>query len=92
MILRRIHIDQTHWFSVFHSDQTGDYVLQATLREEGWPDIAIRLSADEIAMFRDRPTDFVRFAKEFIESHDSPIFRPRKISVRSSGHGCIEID
>ena len=92
MLLRRIHIDQTHWFSVFHSEQTGDYVLQATLREEGWPNIAIRLTADEIAMFRDRQTDFIRFAKEFIASHDSPVFRPRKISVHSTGRGLIETD
>lgn len=67
-------------------------MLQATLREEGWPDIAMRLTADEIAMFQDRPTDFVTFAKEFIASHDSAIFRPRKISIRSSGPGFIEID
>ena len=92
MILRRIHTDPTSWFCVFRSEQTGDHVLQATLREEGWPDIAIRLTADEIAMFQDRPTEFVTFAKEFIASHDSPIFSRRKISIRGSGPGFIEID
>lgn len=85
-------MDQTWWFSVFHSEQTGDYVLQATLREEGWPNIAIRLTADEVAMFQNRPKDFTAFAKEFIASHDSPLFRPRKISVHSTGQGFIKID
>jgi len=92
VILRRIDLDQTWWFSVFRSEQTGDHVLQATLREEGWPNIAIRLTADELAMFQNRPTDFTTFAKEFIASHDSPIFSPRKISIRSSGQGFIEIN
>ncbi|HXR04658.1 MAG TPA: hypothetical protein VN836_08120 [Verrucomicrobiae bacterium] len=85
-------MEQKYWFSVFRSEPTGDHVLQATLREEGWPNIAIRLTADEIAMFQNRPTDFTTFAKEFIASHDSPIFSPRKISIRSSGPGFIEID
>jgi hypothetical protein len=50
----------------------------------------MRLTADETAMFRDRPTDFVSLARDFITSHDSPIFSSRKIPFRSHGTDLIE--
>lgn len=72
MIFRRIYTDQDVWFCVFRSDATAEHVLYAVLRfEKGWPEVAMRLTADEVAMFRDRQTDFVAFARDFISSHDS---------------------
>ena len=90
-MFRRIHTDQDSWFCVFRSDQTGEYVLYAVVREAGVPEIAMRLTADETAMFRDRPTDFVSLARDFIASHDSPILSSRKIPFRSHGPDLIEV-
>ncbi len=91
MTLRRIHTDQSAWYCVFRSDQTGEHVLYAALREKNWPEIAMRLTADEAAMFRDRPADFAAFARDFITSHDSPIFSARKISFRSLDADAIDV-
>jgi hypothetical protein len=91
MIFRRIHTDQESWFCVFRSDETGEHVLYAALREKDFPEVATRLTADETAMFRDRPTDFLVFARAFIASHDSPSFSSRMTSFRSHGADLIEI-
>jgi hypothetical protein len=90
MIFRRIHTDQTYWFCVFRSDQTADHVLYAALKEKDWPEIAIRLTPEEVAMFCERPGDFVSFARNFILSHDSPLFSPRKISFRTNEPDLLE--
>jgi hypothetical protein len=90
MTFRRIHTDQTSWFCVFRSDETGEHVLYAALREKDIPEVATRLTADETAMFRDRPSDFLAFARDFIASHDSPVYSSRKISFRSRGADVIE--
>ena len=92
MTFRRIHTDQTSWFCVFRSDETGEHVLYAAIREAGWPEIAMRLTPDETAMFRDHPTDFLALARDFVASHDSPAYSSRKTSVRSHGADLIEIE
>jgi hypothetical protein len=92
MTFRRIHTDQTYWFCVFRSDETGDHVLYAALKEKGWPEVAMRLTAKEVAIFRGHPADFLSFARDFIASHDSPIFSPRKISFRTNEPEVLEAD
>jgi hypothetical protein len=66
-------------------------VLYAALRQRDWPEIAMRLTAEEVAMFRDRPTDFAAFARDFIASHDSTIYCARKISFRTLDADVIEV-
>jgi hypothetical protein len=90
MTFRRIHTDQTYWFSVFRSDQTGDHVLYAALKEKDSPEIAIRLAAPEVEMFRERPVEFLSFARDFIASHETPLFSSRKISFRTSEPEVLE--
>ena len=92
MTFRRIHTNQSAWFCVFRSDQTGEHVLYAALREKDWPEVAIRLTAEETLMFRDRPADFLALARQFIASHDAPAFNSRKLSFRSNGPDIIEIE
>ena len=89
MTFQRIHTDQTAWFCVFRAD-TGEHALYAALREAGWPEIAMRLSAEETVMFQKRPADFLAFARDFIASHDSPVYSSRKIFFRSHGAEVIE--
>jgi len=91
MTFRRIHTDQSAWFCVFRSDQTGEHVLYAALREKDFPEVAMRLTADETTLFRDRPTDFLALARDFIASHDSPVYSSRKITFRSHGVDLIEV-
>jgi hypothetical protein len=89
MTFRRIHTDQTAWFCIFRSD-AGEHLLYAALRDAGWPEIAMRLTADETAMFRDCPANFLVLARDFIASHDSAVYSSRKISFRSHGADVIE--
>ena len=58
----------------------------------GCYDIAMRLRDDEIALFRDRPADFVMLARDFVASRDMPAFKPRQISFRQNGVDLIHID
>ena len=92
MIYRRIHTDRKFWFCVYRSDPTGDCVLYAALKEKDWPEVAMRLTADEVEMFRERPADFLAFARDFIDSHDCSIFSPRKIRFRCNGPDILEIE
>ena len=73
MTFRRIHTDQSAWFCVFRSDQTGEHVLYAALREKDFPEVAMRLTADETALFRDRPTDFWPW-REILSRHTIRLF------------------
>ncbi len=66
-------------------------MLYAAIREKDLPEVATRLTTEEAAMFRDRPTDFVAFARDFIASHDSTIYSARKIAFRSQGADVIEV-
>jgi hypothetical protein len=90
MIFRRIYTDQTYWFCVFRSEQTTNYVLYAVLKERDWPEVAIRLTPEEVAMFCDSPADFVSFARNFILSHNSSLFSARKISFRTNEPDLLE--
>lgn len=92
MTLRCIHTDPEWWFCVFRSDETGEHVLLATVPGVGCYDIAMRLADDEVAMFRDCPTDFVTLARDFVVSRDMPVFKPRRISFRQSCADLLEID
>jgi hypothetical protein len=91
MIFRRIHTDQSAWYCVFRSDETGEHVLYAALREPGWPEAAIRLTSEEIQMFLYHPEEFGRFARAFIATHDMPTFEPRKLVFRSRDADHIEV-
>jgi hypothetical protein len=90
MTFRRIHTDQTFWFCVFRSEQTADHVLYAAPKEKDWPEVAIRLTPEEVEMFRERPADFSSFARNFIVSHESPFFSSRKILFRSNEPDVLE--
>ncbi len=92
MTFRRIHTNSNWWFCVFKAAQSADHVLLATVPGVGCWDIAMRLTADEIEMFRDRPEDFVTLARDFVASRDMPIFSSRRISFQQSGADILEID
>jgi len=92
MTFQRIYTDSTWWFSVFRSEQTGDYVLLATVPGVGCYDIAMRLTSDEVSLFHDRPSEFVGLAKDFVASREMPIFQARRISFRVHGPDVLETD
>ena len=91
MTFRRIHTDQSAWYCVFRSDETGEHVLYAALREPGWPEAAIRLTCEETQMFLDDPAEFGRFARSFIATHDLPAFELRKLVFRSRDADHIDV-
>lgn len=91
MTFRRIHTDRVAGFCVFRTDHTLEYVLYVVLPEKDWPEMAIRLSAGEVAMFLHHPGDFSSFANDFIASHHLPIYSSRKISFRNLTADLIEV-
>lgn len=70
---------------MFKAEQTGEHVLLATVSGVGCWDIAMRLTADEVVMFRDAPEDFVTLARDFVASRDMPAFSSRRIEFRWTG-------
>jgi hypothetical protein len=92
MKFKRVHTDSNWWFSVFAAMTGHDHLLVATVPGIGCYDIAMRLSADEVALFSDRPEDFITLARDFVASRDMPIFKDRKISFRSQGPDLIETE
>lgn len=92
MTFERIHTDAKWWFCVYLCRQTGDHLLVATVPAVGCYDIAMRLEADEVTMFTNRPDDFVTLARDFVASRDMPAFKDRRLSFRSQGPDLIETD
>ena len=92
MTFRRIHTDSDWWFCVFRSDKTGEHVLIATVPGVGCYDIAMRLGGDEVAMFQDRPADFIMLARNFVASREYPIFKSRLISFRQTGADLLDVE
>ena len=92
MTLKRIHTDSNWWFCVFQAETGDDHVLIATVPCIGCYDIAMRLSADEVALFKDRPDDFISLARDFVASRDMLVFKNRKISFHQKGPDVIETE
>jgi hypothetical protein len=90
MTFKRIHTDSNWWFCVFQAEAGGDHLLVATVPGIGCYDIAMRLSAEEVAAFRDRPDDFIGLARDFVASRDMPAFKDRRIAFRNAGPDRIE--
>lgn len=75
---------------MFQAEAGGDHLLVATVPGIGCYDIAMRLSAEEVAAFRDRPDDFIGLARDFVASRDMPAFKDRRIAFRNAGPDRIE--
>jgi hypothetical protein len=90
MIFKRIHADTDSWFSVFR-DETGlDYVLVVSVPLDRLHEVAMRMSPDEVAMFRDRPSDFIVLAREFVTLRDYLPWRDRKLPFLKRGSDVID--
>jgi hypothetical protein len=92
MKLRRIHTNSQWWFCVFKADHADDHVLLATVPGVGCFDIAMKLTGDEVSLFKNAPEDFVTLARDFVASRDMPIFCSRLISFQHSGSDFLEIE
>jgi hypothetical protein len=67
-------------------------VLVATVPGVGRHSIAMRLTEEEVAMFRHRPADFVLLAGNFVAWRNMQVFKSRLISFRRNGVDLLEID
>jgi hypothetical protein len=90
MIFKRIHADTDWWFSVFRDEKGLGYVLVVSVPRDRLQEVAMRLSPDEVAMFRDRPNDFIVLAHQFVTLRDYLPWRERRIPFLKRGSDVID--
>ena len=79
-IYRRVYKNDDWWFLVFKAEDSDEHILLATVPGAGCWDIAMKLSPQEVAMFRERLNDFVSLAKDFVDRRESSAFKPRRLN------------
>ena len=76
-----IYRNEKWLYSVYQNEKSA--ILLAVVPSVGWFEIAMRLSDDEVTLFRESKSKFTALVNTFVNERDSEGFQVRRINVKT---------